>query len=175
LRVDDLHRVFGEYFSRYAASAQWAFEAAIADGRAAMLVYDRVVSLATPAYFVELNIEGDLVISIRDFLSLVMHHPIPSSHNHETGRTINAELFWATLCQSSSAHCEFFSKAPGFISSRVLSSKDGTRVINYSQWKSAKEVAAFRQDPYFGPYIQRLKALSSAESIEWEVVYDKHV
>jgi heme-degrading monooxygenase HmoA len=70
---------------------------------------------------------------------------------------------------------EFFSKAPGFISSSVLSGKDGTRVINYSQWKSAKEVAAFRQDPYFGPYIQRLKALSSAESIECEVVYDKHV
>jgi hypothetical protein len=39
-----------------------------ADGRAAMLVYDRVISLETPAYFVELNIEGDLVISIRDFL-----------------------------------------------------------------------------------------------------------
>ena len=70
---------------------------------------------------------------------------------------------------------EFFSKAPGFISSSVLSGKDGTRVINYSQWKSAQEVAAFRQDPYFGPYIQRLKALSSAESIECDVVYDRHV
>jgi heme-degrading monooxygenase HmoA len=70
---------------------------------------------------------------------------------------------------------EFFSKAPGFISSRVLSGKDGTRVINYSQWKSAKEVAAFRQDPYFAPYIQRLKAVSTAESIECEVVYDEHV
>jgi quinol monooxygenase YgiN len=70
---------------------------------------------------------------------------------------------------------EFFSKAPGFISSSVFSSKDGTRVINYSQWKSAEEVAAFRQDPYFGPYIQRLKALSRAESIECEVVYNKHV
>ena len=57
---------------------------------------------------------------------------------------------------------EFFSKAPGFISSSVLTSKDGRRVINYSQWKSAKDVAAFRQDPYFGPYIQRLKALSNA-------------
>jgi quinol monooxygenase YgiN len=70
---------------------------------------------------------------------------------------------------------EFFSKAPGFVSSRVLSSKDGTRVINYSQWKSVKEVAEFRQDAYFGPYIQRLKTLSSAENIECEVVYDKHV
>jgi heme-degrading monooxygenase HmoA len=70
---------------------------------------------------------------------------------------------------------EFFSKAPGFISSSVLSSTDGTRVINYSQWKSDKEVAAFRQDPYFGPYVQRLKALSRAESIECELVYDKHL
>ena len=70
---------------------------------------------------------------------------------------------------------EFFSKAPGFISSSVLTSKDGRRVINYSQWKSAKDVAAFRQDPYFGPYIQRLKALSNAESIECEVVYVNHV
>jgi heme-degrading monooxygenase HmoA len=69
---------------------------------------------------------------------------------------------------------EFFSKAPGFISSRILSGKNGTRVINYSQWKSAQEVAAFRQDPYFGPYVQRLKTLSSGESIECEVVYDKH-
>ena len=67
---------------------------------------------------------------------------------------------------------EFFSKVPGFISSSVLKSNDGLRVINYSQWKSAKEVAAFRQDPYFGPYIQRLKALSIAENIECEVVYD---
>lgn len=70
---------------------------------------------------------------------------------------------------------DFFSKAPGFISSSVLNGKDGRRVINYSQWKSAKDVAAFRQDPYFGVYIQRLKALSKAESIECEVVYVNHV
>jgi heme-degrading monooxygenase HmoA len=70
---------------------------------------------------------------------------------------------------------EFFSKAPGFISSSVLKSQDGRRVINYSQWDNAKDVAAFRKDPYFGAYIQRLKALSKAESIECEVVYVNHV
>jgi heme-degrading monooxygenase HmoA len=70
---------------------------------------------------------------------------------------------------------EFFSQAPGFISSSVLNGKDGRRVINYSQWKSAQDIEAFRQDPYFGPYIQRLKALSKAESIECEVVYVNHV
>jgi heme-degrading monooxygenase HmoA len=69
---------------------------------------------------------------------------------------------------------EFFSKAPGFISASVLKSKDGRRVINYSQWRSANDVAAFRQAPYFGPYLQRLKALSIPESIDSEVVYANH-
>src|SRR5260370_10869578 len=47
----------GEYYSRYAASEQWTFAPAVVDGRAAMLVYDREVSLETPAYFVALDIE----------------------------------------------------------------------------------------------------------------------
>ncbi len=58
----------GEYFGRYAACEQWAFAAGIVDGRAAMLVYDREISLATPAYFVALEFDGDRVISIHDFL-----------------------------------------------------------------------------------------------------------
>jgi RNA polymerase sigma-70 factor (ECF subfamily) len=58
----------GEYLSRYAASPQWAFAAGVVDGRAAMLVYDREVSLETPAYFVALDLENDRVVAIRDFL-----------------------------------------------------------------------------------------------------------
>jgi len=58
----------GEYYTRYAASEQWAFAAGVVDGRAAMIVYDREVSLQTPAYFVALNFDGDRVISIHDFL-----------------------------------------------------------------------------------------------------------
>lgn len=58
----------GEYYARYAACEQWAFAAAVVDGRAAMLVYDREVSLETPAYFVALDFDGDHVVSIRDFL-----------------------------------------------------------------------------------------------------------
>jgi RNA polymerase sigma-70 factor (ECF subfamily) len=33
-----------------------------------MLVYDREISLETPAYFVALDFDGDRVISIHDFL-----------------------------------------------------------------------------------------------------------
>jgi RNA polymerase sigma-70 factor (ECF subfamily) len=58
----------GEYYARYAVCEQWAFAAGVADGRAAMLVYDREISLETPAYFVALDFGGDRVVSIHDFL-----------------------------------------------------------------------------------------------------------
>jgi RNA polymerase sigma-70 factor (ECF subfamily) len=58
----------GEYYGRYAACEQWAFAAGVVDGSPAMLVYDREVSLKTPAYFVALGFHGDRVVSIHDFL-----------------------------------------------------------------------------------------------------------
>jgi RNA polymerase sigma-70 factor (ECF subfamily) len=57
-----------EYYTAYAAAKQWAFAAAMVDGRPAMLVYDREISLETPAYFVSLEFDGDQVASIHDFL-----------------------------------------------------------------------------------------------------------
>jgi len=58
----------GEYYARYAVSEQWAFAPGLVDGRAAMIVYDREVSVETPAYFVALDFDGDRVVSIHDFL-----------------------------------------------------------------------------------------------------------
>jgi RNA polymerase sigma-70 factor (ECF subfamily) len=58
----------GEYLGRYAAADQWTFAAGMADGRPAMLVYDRTTSLDTPAYFVVLEFDGGQVTAIRDFL-----------------------------------------------------------------------------------------------------------
>ena len=58
----------GEYYAAYAAAKRWAYAAGIVDGRAAMLVYDREISLGTPAYFVALDFDGDRVVSIHDFL-----------------------------------------------------------------------------------------------------------
>jgi RNA polymerase sigma-70 factor, ECF subfamily len=57
-----------EYYAAYAAAKQWAYAAGVVDGRPAMLVYDREVSLGTPAYFVALDFDGDRVVSIHDFL-----------------------------------------------------------------------------------------------------------
>jgi RNA polymerase sigma-70 factor, ECF subfamily len=58
----------GGYYAAYAAAKQWAYAPGVVDGRAAMLVYDREVSLETPAYFVALDFDGDRVVSIHDFL-----------------------------------------------------------------------------------------------------------
>ena len=58
----------GRYYAAYAAAKQWAYAAGVVDGRAAMLVYDREVSLETPAYFVALDFDGDRVVSVHDFL-----------------------------------------------------------------------------------------------------------
>jgi heme-degrading monooxygenase HmoA len=65
----------------------------------------------------------------------------------------------------------FFSKMPGFVSSSVLAARDGTKAVNYSQWKTAADIAAFRKDPRFAPYIRQLTALAKSESIECDVVH----
>jgi heme-degrading monooxygenase HmoA len=69
----------------------------------------------------------------------------------------------------------FFSKMPGFVSSSVLTAKDGRQAINYSQWRSAEEIAAYRRDPRFEPYIRQLVALAKAETTECDVAYVRSV
>jgi len=58
----------GEYYTAYAAAKQWAYAAGVVDGQPAMVVYDRNVSLETPAYFVALDFVVDRVVSVHDFL-----------------------------------------------------------------------------------------------------------
>lgn len=58
----------GEYYARYAASKQWSYGAGIVDGRTAMLVFDREISVGSPAYFVILSFDDGHVVSIHDFL-----------------------------------------------------------------------------------------------------------
>jgi heme-degrading monooxygenase HmoA len=65
----------------------------------------------------------------------------------------------------------FFSKMPGFISSSVLTGRNGHQVISYSQWRSAGDIEAFRQNPNFGSHIQRIAALSKAETITCDVAF----
>jgi RNA polymerase sigma-70 factor, ECF subfamily len=85
----------GAYYAAYAAAKHWAYAAGVVDGLAAMLVYDREISLETPAYFVALDFDGDRVVSIHDFLfaryamdgvDLSLLHPAPPKDTSEGDR-----------------------------------------------------------------------------------------
>ena len=80
----------------------------------------------------------------------------------------NQEALVAALKESIET---FFNKMPGFISSSVLTGKNGRQVISYSQWRSAGDIEAFRQNPDFGPAIQRIVALSKAETVSCDVTF----
>jgi Antibiotic biosynthesis monooxygenase len=66
------------------------------------------------------------------------------------------------------------SKIPRYISASVHISKDGRRVINYSQWRSAKDIEAMRLNPDVAPYMKRVAALGTFEAIACEVGYVHH-
>jgi quinol monooxygenase YgiN len=67
----------------------------------------------------------------------------------------------------------FFSTQPGFVSSSVLVARDGKHAVNYSQWQSEADMARFRQDPRFQPYLQRLLTLATAQSLACDLAYVK--
>jgi quinol monooxygenase YgiN len=66
------------------------------------------------------------------------------------------------------------SKMPGWVSTNFLESKDGCRVIIYSQWRSAKDIDAMRKNPEMGPYLQKIAALAKFEAVTGDVTYVRH-
>jgi quinol monooxygenase YgiN len=67
-----------------------------------------------------------------------------------------------------------FSKQPGYISASFHKSKDGRRIVNYGQWRSAQDVEAFRSKPEIGAYFGRVKALAQFEAIVCDPSYVHH-
>jgi len=67
-----------------------------------------------------------------------------------------------------------FSKQPGYISASFHKSKDGRRVVNYGQWRSPKDIEAFRNKPEIGEYFKRVKALAQFEAIVCQASYVHH-
>ena len=49
---------------------------------------------------------------------------------------------------------------PGFISANIHRSADGTRVVNYAQWRSAADFAAMRSHPSAIPHLHEAGALA---------------
>jgi heme-degrading monooxygenase HmoA len=64
-----------------------------------------------------------------------------------------------------------FSKQPGYISASFHKSMDGRRVVNYGQWRSPKDIDAFRSKPEISEYFKRVKELAQFESMVCDVSY----
>jgi quinol monooxygenase YgiN len=69
----------------------------------------------------------------------------------------------------------WMSRIPGYLSASFHKSKDGRRVINYSQWRSVPDIEAMRQNLDVRQYLQRVAALAKSETIVCDVSYVHHV
>lgn len=75
VRLDLVNRVkiegrdkVGIYFTRYAQEAQWQFVLGAAEGRPAVLAFERNGAMDKPSHFVLIEWQQEKVVAIRDFL-----------------------------------------------------------------------------------------------------------
>jgi len=61
-------------------------------------------------------------------------------------------------------------RAPGFLSSTLHRSLDGTRVTMYARWRSADDYQAMRQDPRPLPFLQEALTFARFEPGLYEIV-----
>ena len=58
---------------------------------------------------------------------------------------------------------------PGFISANIHRSSDGTRVINYAQWRSKADFEAMQKNPEAAAHMKIVAALAKFDPIVCEV------
>jgi quinol monooxygenase YgiN len=63
---------------------------------------------------------------------------------------------------------------PGFVSVNLLTSNDGTRVVNYAQWHSLEDIKATMSDPDAQDYARRAAELAQATPHVYSVVSVHH-
>src|SRR5271165_3784651 len=60
--------------------------------------------------------------------------------------------------------------APGFVSSALHRSLDGTKVTMYAQWRTIEDYEAMRKNPAPAPYLQEALTIAKFEPGMYEVV-----
>jgi quinol monooxygenase YgiN len=63
---------------------------------------------------------------------------------------------------------------PGFISANIHKSLDGTRVVNYAQWKRKEDLEAMLQNPHAREHLDECFKLSQPDPHLYEVVHIHH-
>ena len=64
----------------------------------------------------------------------------------------------------------FVRHAPGFVSSTLHRSLDGTKLTMYAQWRTIEDYEAMRKDPAPLPYLQEALTFATFEPGMYEVV-----
>jgi quinol monooxygenase YgiN len=67
-----------------------------------------------------------------------------------------------------------FRRRPGFVSVNLLTSNDGTRVVNYAQWRSLEDIKATLADPEAQDYAKRAAELARAAPHVYSVASVHH-
>ena len=57
---------------------------------------------------------------------------------------------------------ELMRHLPGFVSANIHAALDGTRVVNYAQWRSVDEFRAMLENPDAAPHMAAARALADA-------------
>lgn len=70
---------------------------------------------------------------------------------------------------------EVMCELPGFVAANIHRSADGTRVVNYAQWRSITDFEAVASDPRAAVHMRRAAALARFDPIVCEVVHSRHV
>lgn len=65
---------------------------------------------------------------------------------------------------------EIISKAPGFVSSTLHRSTDGSKVTMYARWATLADYEAMRQDPAPRPYLDEALSFATFDPGMYEVV-----
>jgi quinol monooxygenase YgiN len=60
-------------------------------------------------------------------------------------------------------------KLPGFLSASIHRSLDGTKVVNYAQWRSKNDFDAMRLNPAVRPHMEAVGAIATFDPILCEV------
>jgi quinol monooxygenase YgiN len=65
---------------------------------------------------------------------------------------------------------EFVAHAPGFITSILHRSLDGTKVTMYAQWRSVEDYEAMRRDPGPRPFLEQALTIAKFDPGMYEIV-----
>ncbi|HEX8671593.1 MAG TPA: antibiotic biosynthesis monooxygenase family protein [Longimicrobium sp.] len=63
---------------------------------------------------------------------------------------------------------------PGFVSANLHRSHDGTRIVNYAQWRSREDFEAMLRDPRARPHMSQAASLAQFDPIVCEVAFVDH-